>query len=138
MLEEIKKIKSGKKELRQFGLTIAVASGLLGGLLLFRERSGYFYFFAASVGFLLLGLAAPILLKPIQKAWMSVAVLIGWVMTRVILIILFYLVITPLGLLAKLFGKRFLDIGFKNNDQDSYWVTRPVRDSEQKSLENQF
>lgn len=77
------------------------------------------------------------LLRPIQKIWMSLGFLIGWIVTRVILIILFYLVITPIGLLARMLGKHFLDTEF-NRNTDSYWIAREPVGLDKRSYENQF
>ena len=137
MLEEIRNIKNGKRELRQFGITIGVVLGLLGGLLFLREKNYYFYFFVFSFILLFLSLVAPILLKSVQKVWMTLAILIGWFVTRVILNILFYLVVTPIGILARIFGKHFLDTKFDTN-VDSYWIPRASIKFDKKSYENQF
>lgn len=137
MFEQIKNIKSGKKELRQFGIALGVVLGLLGGLFFLHGKGYYFSFFILSAMLLFFGLVLPTLLKPIQKVWMSLAIVIGWFMTRVILTVLFYLVVTPIGILARIFGKRFLDIRF-NRNVDSCWIARkPVR-FDKRSYENQF
>ena len=137
IIEEIKNIKSGEKELRQFGVTLGIILALLGGLFFLRQKDCYFYFLGLSVIFLFLGLVAPLLLKPIQKIWMSLAILIGWFVTRIILIVLFYLLVTPIGILAKILGKNFLDTKF-NRNVDSYWIARKSAAVERKSCENQF
>ena len=115
IIEEIKNIKSGKKELRQFGITIGVVLGLLGSWFLWRDRDGGYLLLIIATLFLSLGLILPNLLKPLQKLWMTLAVLLGWLMTRIILIILFYLVVTPIGLLAKICGKDFLNRKFNRD-----------------------
>ena len=91
LIKEIKNIKSGKSELRKFGITIGIILCLLGGLLLWREKDYYFYFLILSTVFIFPGLVLPILLKPVHKAWMTLAVLLGWLMTRAILSVLFFL-----------------------------------------------
>ena len=48
---------------------------------------------------------------------------LGWIMTRVILIIIFYLIVTPIGLIARLFGKQFLDLSL-NENVNSFWNKR--------------
>lgn len=136
-LEQIKNIKSGKKELRQFGIALGVGLGLLGGLFFLRQKDYYSYFLVFSAAFLFLGLVLPALLKPIQKAWMALAILIGWLITRIILILLFYLVVTPIGLLARIFGKRFLDIRFDRN-VDTYWIPKVSTKLDKRSYEDQF
>ena len=137
IIEEIKKIKSEKKDLRQFGITMGIVLALLGGLLLWREKDYYFYFLMLSIAFFFIGLALPVLLKPIHKIWMTLAILMGWVVTRVIMIALFYLVVTPIGLLTRLCGKDFLNIKSEKN-VNSYWIPRKTIKADKKKYENQF
>ncbi|MBI4684356.1 MAG: hypothetical protein HY755_04060 [Nitrospirae bacterium] len=137
LIEEIKNIKSEKKDLRQFGLTIGIALGLLGGLLLWRGRDYYLYFVIVSLVFIILGLTLPALLRPLQKAWMTFAVILGWFMTRVILSILFYVVFTATGILAKIFGKHFLDVKM-DGSKKSYWNYREQKVNNKNDYERQF
>lgn len=137
LIEEIKNIKSGKKELWQFGITLGIVLGLFGGLFLLRQKDYYLYFVILSLTFLFLGLVVPKLLKPVQKVWMTLATLIGWLVTRVILTILFFLVITPIGLAARVFAKDFLAIKL-DGSADSYWITREPAEFNKRSYENQF
>jgi len=137
IIEEIKKIKSEKKDLRQFGITMGIVLALLGGLLLWREKDYYFYFLMLSIAFFFIGLALSVLLKPIHKIWMTLAILMGWVVTRVIMTTLFYLVVTPIGLLTRLCGKDFLNIKSEKN-VNSYWIPRKTIKADKKKYENQF
>jgi hypothetical protein len=137
MIEEIKNIKSGKGELRQFGLTFGIVLGLLGCLFLWRQKEWYYYLIIFSIVSLLLGVFMPTLLKPVQKVWMTLALLIGWCMTRVILSVLFYLVVTPIGLLARLCGKDFLGRKIDSN-MNSYWILRKAIEFDRRNYENQF
>lgn len=137
IIEEIRNIKSGKRELRKFGIIVGIVLGLLGGLFLWRGRDYYSYFLILSVALLLLGLVVPILLRPIHKVWMTLAILMGWLMTRVILSVLFYLVVTPIGLLARLFGKDFLDTEFEKSG-NSYWIPKGTAKFERSDYEKQF
>ena len=137
IIEEIKNIKSGKKELRKFGITMGAVFVVIGGLLWWRGKDYYLYFLGLSAAFFFFGLAIPSLLKPIHKFWMALAVLMSWVMTRVILCILFYLGITPMSFLANLFGKDFLGLKFGKNINSSYWI--PKEKTKNKSdYERQF
>jgi len=137
IIEEIKNIKSGKRELRQFGITIGLVLGLLGSWFLWRNKEGGSLLLIAATLFLSLGFILPRLLKPFQKLWMTLAVLLGWLMTRIILTILFYLVVTPIGLLAKVSGKDFLNRKF-NSNASSYWIPRKAITPEKRNYENQF
>ena len=137
VIKEIKNIKSGKNELRKFGITMGIFLCLLGGLFLFRKKECYFYFFMVSPVFFFLGSFLPVLLKPVHKVWMSLAIILGWLMTRLILSILFYAVFTPIGLVTRLLGKKFLDIEF-TRDASSYWIPNKTVKFEKKNYERQF
>lgn len=125
MLEELKKIKSGKKDLRAFGYSVGTFLIFLGAFLLWRHSPSYTYFMAAGLLLTALGLVAPRLLKLPHRAWMSLAVLMGWFMTRLILIVLFFIVLTPIALILRLSGKRFLDL--KSDCRASCWEHRAER-----------
>jgi len=137
ILEEIKSIKSDKKDLRNFGITIGIALCLIAGLLLWREKASYFYFIIAGIAFLLSGFACQTVLKPFQKVWMTISILMGWFMTRLILIVLFYAILTPVGLIARLCGKKFIDRTFDKNIK-SYWILKTAEKRDISSYEQQF
>jgi len=135
--EEIKNIKESKKDLRKFGLTVGLALLAIGIVLFTLEKPAAFYFGGTGSALILLGLIYPNILKPLNKVWMTIALVLGWFMSRVILIILFYLVLTPLGLIAKLFGKDFLDLKIEKNSS-SYWIKREKTKVDPADLERQF
>ena len=128
---------SERTELRKFGLTVGIVLILWGVLLLWRDKNGYVYLFIISLVFLFFGLVLPALLKPIHKTWMAFSTFLGWFMTRVILSVLFFLVVTPIGFLARLCGKEFLDKKFKNN-VNSYWIPRKTIKFDKQNYEHQF
>ena len=68
---------------------------------------------------------------------MGFALILGSIMTRVILSVLFYLVITPIGLISKLSGKDFLDLKF-DKSVSSYWIPRKKIIFEKANYEKQF
>ena len=135
ILDEIKKIKSGKKQLREFGIVMGVFFGILGGLLFWRHRH-YLWAVSASSFFFAFGFFLPQALKPLQKAWMALAVLIGFVMSRVILTVLFFLVLSPLALVSRLFGKIYLDLAFRKSGP-TYWSEVPTK-KENEYYEHQY
>jgi len=137
MVDEIRNIKSSKKELKTFGLTVGVVVGLLGLLFLYKGRSFYPYLLTISGLLILSGLTRPALLKPVQKVWMSFAVIMGWFMTRVILAVLFFLVVTPIGVVFKLLRKDILGVKI-DKETKSYWVKKDNVDKDKSSYERQF
>ncbi len=137
IIEEIKNIRSGKSELRKFGITVGIVFLLLGGLFLWFNNEYYTYFLVFSAILILPGLILPILLKPIHKVWMTLALLMGWLMTRIILSVLFYVVVTSIGLIAKIFGKQFLDLKI-DKLKTSYWNYTEEKEIVKTRHEKQF
>ena len=137
LLEEIRNIKSEKKDLRNFGLIMGVFFGLLGGLLWWKGKDTYSLFLILSVVFSFFGLALPNLLRPFQKAWMALAVVLGFLMTRVILSVIFYLVFASIGLILRLLGRQLLLLT-KDSSKQSYWVRREQKSFDRQNYERQF
>ena len=136
MFEELNNIKSGRKDLKSFGFIIGFILMLISVFLFFREKDSFIYFFSIGLIFNGLGIIIPAALKPFYKIWMTFAIIIGWVMTRVILSVLFYLIISTIGIFARLVGKDFLNLKSKNNE--SYWNLRNKEYELNQDYEKQF
>jgi|WetSurMetagenome_2_1015567.scaffolds.fasta_scaffold90461_2 hypothetical protein len=136
LIEEIKNIKSSKKELRNFALTIGIVLILISLIFLIKSKFNLLLFVIGAL-IIVLGFTIPKLLLPIQKLWMILAVLLGWLSTRIILGLLFYLVMTPIKYVSKLFGKNFLDLKI-DKKQKSYWNYRRRKDFDPLDYEKQF
>lgn len=141
--EEIKKIKADRKELRKFGITIAIVLGLLGSLALYKESSKYLGFWGVSCLFLVLSLLLPELLKPVHKVWMALALMLGWINTHLLLGLIFYLIFTPVGLILRGIGKDLLDQKFTppgtgSNSTGSYWKKREKGSKDKVKYERMF
>ena len=113
MFEELNSIKSSRKDLKNFGLIIGFILLIIGVFLFFREKDSFIYFFSIGSILIILGGITPVILKPIYKIWMIFAVIIGWIMTRVILSVLFFSIITTIGIFTRLIGKDFLNLKIK-------------------------
>lgn len=137
LLEEIKNIKSDTKECRKFGITIGIVLALIGFVLLYYDKSLYVWFHTIGFALIAFGLAVPLLLKPFHFVWMVLAVVLGFIMSRIILTLLFYLVVTPIGLFTRMIGKDFLDLKLEKNKK-SYWNIREKKDYDPVSTEKQF
>lgn len=134
--EEIKHIKGSKKDLRKFGITVGSALLIICAVLFWFEKSAWLYLLIIGIILILSGLLFPLILKPLNKIWMTLAIILGWIMTRVILIILFYIILTPIGFIAKIFKKDFLDLKI-NKSTNSYWEKRNSK-SAKINYEKQF
>lgn len=137
LLEEIKNIKSTKKELQSFGILICVVLGLVGAFWWWKGYGNFLFFFLGSFAFVILGLISPILLAPFYKVWIILSLFLSFIMTRVILSILFYFVITPIGLVSRIFHVKFLDLRVDAN-QKSYWDYREDKIFVRDDYEKQF
>ena len=137
IVQLISEIKITKKEVRNFGITVAFIFLVIGAILLWRSNTSYLIFII--VGFVLLGigLIIPIILKPIYFTWMVLGNILGWIMTRIILGFLFYVIITPIGLIPRLFGKQFIKLKWNKTDS-TYWNYRTESLFEKENYEKQF
>ena len=136
MIEEFKNIPNSNKDIRSFGITIGIILFIISGLLMYSGKESYQLIAIAASIFIGLGLILPVLLKPIYFVWMTFAAILGWVMTRVILSLVFYLIMTPIGLLTKLLGEDFLAL--KKIKSDSYWNYRDSSEELNQNYEKQF
>ena len=137
MIEEIRNIKSGKKELRNFGFTIGIVLLLIAGVLFYKNNNLFISFAYIAGVFIVLGFLFPQLLKPIYFIWMIFAVVIGWIMTRLILSVLFFVIISIIRLIACIFGKSFLELNI-SKDSKSYWNHRFSDVEMNQDYEKQF
>ena len=116
-----------KKQHRSFALMVGSIFVVIGFWPLIRHGEGI-RLWAVILGSMLvvLGLLVPSRLGPIYKAWMAVGYVLGWVNTRIILGVIYYGLLTPMGLIMRLAGK---DPMRMRNDQaaDTYRVLRQPR-----------
>lgn len=122
------------KQLRSFSV-VTVTGFLLIALIAWRKDA---LAVAAVVLFLsILIVAAQFyrpLLRQLYRWWMGVSSILGWLSSRIILTLIFYLVFTPVALLLKLIGKALLDLHFPD-ERNTYWQRR---DRSRSDLEKMF
>ena len=124
---EVRALDVSVPALRKFGL---VVGGVFAGIAAFSAwRNGWeLKTFAQILGglgltLIVLGAVVPVILRPVYKVWMALAFAMGFVMTRVILTLAFFLTITPIGFILRALGKDPL-AKRPDPDVDSYWVLR--------------
>ena len=83
--------------------------------------------------FLVLGLLSSKILTPLNKLWFKFGIFLGKIISPIIMGIIFFLVVTPTGLIMRLFGKDVLNLKYNNNK--SYWIEKKGQKSKMK---NQF
>ena len=121
--EQYRAINSGRRQWRQFALIWALVFLAVAGLVIRHNTTAGASWLVPAALFGILAWWGPGWLEPVHRIWMLFAGALGFVMTRVILTVLFYLVLTPVALFSRLIGKRYLDLGFRAQ-RTSYWVER--------------
>jgi hypothetical protein len=137
MLSDFKQLKTGTRELRNFGLLVGGVFAVLGLLFLVRGKSAYPWLLTPGLMLVAFGAIAPRTLKYIYLVWMALALVLGFVVSHVILTVFFFLVITPIGLVARLAGKDFLRLKL-DRQAKSYWIPREHRKKAVEEYERQF
>ena len=72
--------------------------------------------------FLILGLTNSIILTPLNRLWFKFGIFLGKIVSPIILGTIFFLIVTPTGLLLRLFGKDVINLKYNNNN--SYWIEK--------------
>ena len=86
-----------------------------------------------SLIFLILGILNSKLLSPLNKLWTRFGLLLGRIVSPIIMGIIYFFVVTPTGLIMKIFRKDLLSL--KKNDEKSYWIEK---NDEKSNMKNQF
>lgn len=124
IIEEIKRISSTRKDLRNFGFVMGVALLVITLVIYFFSSKITTPLLWIGLAFEVLGLVAPNILLPFHKIWMSLSIILGIIMTFIILCSLYYLIVTPMALAGRLLGKKFLETKY-DKDAATYWECRP-------------
>lgn len=135
--DELKLINKSDEAVKKTGLTLGVVLILIALLLWYLGKASFSYISIAGGLFVILSFIAIPVLRPFHKIWMMLALLMGFVMSRVILTLLYYLVLTPIGLLAKIVGKKFMPLGF-DKKASTYWEKREFTVKQQIDYDRQF
>jgi hypothetical protein len=131
-------MKRKTKDLRVFGLAMAVVLGGIGiwQALLGRPTAGI-VLGGIAVAFLLAAVVRPRILLPLYVPWMKFGFGMGWVMTRVILTVFYFLVISPFALVRRVLGKDSLDRDL-DGSASTWWRERKGDPPPRERYERQF
>ena len=135
--QEIKNLDPTRKDLVQFGLLVGAVFLLIGWLLERKDASAAVYVLGLGGTLVLLGAVLPRLLAPIYRVWMTLALAMGFVMTRVLLTVFYFLLVTPFGLVMRLFGKDLIDKKLDRN-ASTYWKPKEYLIPDRSRFEKYF
>ena len=115
---------------RSFGIVFFVVFLLVSFYPLINEENIRYWSLFISFIFLILGLLNSKILTPLNKIWFKFGILLGKIISPFIMGIIFFFVVTPIGLLMRIFKKDLLNLRF-NNDK-SYWIKKKGPKSKMK------
>ncbi len=130
-------IDSSRKKVRNFGILFGSIAAALAGYWLYRGSPVWAWAAAAAGFFWTTAFFGYPVLKPLYSGWMAFAFALGWVNTRLLLGLFYYLVVTPIGVVLRLTGKDLL--GRKiDRGAESYWIERKEEVRDMKRYERMF
>ena len=122
---------------RSFGMVFTLVFLAVGIWVLSGGRSEGWFFLAGSVILFVVALVCPSILDPLNRAWFKFGLLLGLVVNPLILGGVFFLVITPMAVFRRLWGKDSLHLKF-NLCLESYWIDRNPPGPKPSSMTRQF
>ena len=118
---------------RSFGIVFSIVFLLIAIYPLINNDGLRVWSLIIAIIFLVLGLINSKILTPLNKLWFKFGILLGRIVSPVIMGIIFFLVVTPIGLIMRIIGKDLLNLKF--NKDKSYWIEKTGPKSKMK---NQF
>lgn len=122
---------------RSFGYTFAGVFLFVGALNIWKEHVAGVWWIGGAAFFFLLARFWPRPLTPLNAAWLRLGLLLHRIVSPVIMGLMFFAVMTPIGWIMRRLGHDLLSRRL-DPSADSYWVVRPPRDSTTDSMKNQF
>tara|TARA_B100000405_G_scaffold121592_1_gene85130 strand:+ start:224 stop:607 length:384 start_codon:yes stop_codon:yes gene_type:complete len=118
---------------RSFGIVFFIIFFLIALYPLLSDQEIRLWALIISAIFLILGLLKSKLLTPLNKLWFRFGIFLGKIITPIIMGIIFFIIVTPIGLIMRLIGKDLLNL--KYNKEKSYWIEK---DGPKSKMKNQF
>lgn len=122
---------------RAFGWVFVAVFAIIGAWPLFFGGAMRGWSIITAAALLLVTLLAPALLALPNRLWLRLGLLLNRIVSPVVLGFLFYIVVTPMGALMRLFGKDNLRLS-RGNGESSYWIRRNPPGPKPDSLNHQF
>ena len=122
---------------RSFGIVFTLVFLAVGVWVVSEDQSKGWLFFVSAALFLVAAIVRPSILGPLNRAWAKFGLLLGQVFSPLLLGVVFFLVVTPISIILRLWGKDSLYLKFKP-DLKSYWINRSPAGPKFGSMTKQF
>jgi hypothetical protein len=119
---------------KSFGIVFFLVFLLISTYPLINNENVRYWSLFVSLIFLILGLLNSAILSPANKLWFKFGILLGKIVSPLVMIIIYFFMVTPIGLLMKLFKKDLLNLTF-DDKKKTYWIEKTEPKSKMK---NQF
>ena len=119
---------------RSFGILFFVVFLIISLWPLKNGNNLNFYFLVTSIIFLILGAINSKLLSPLNKAWIKFGEILGLIIAPIVMGIVYFVILTPVSLIVRLFGKDLLGLKFLKG-KETYWIKR---NKKLTSMDKQF
>lgn len=129
------KVSSGSE--RAFGIVFFVVLSIIGLWPLSGGAMPRWWLLAIAAIFLMLAFVRPVVLKPLNQVWHRFGLLLHRIVSPLVLGLLFYLTVTPTGILMRLTGKDPLRLKLQP-DAESYWIKREPPGPDPQTMTKQF
>ena len=126
--------KINKSSNRSFGIVFFIVFLLIGFYPFLNQQDLRIWALIISLVFLILGVIDSKILTPLNKIWFKFGIFLGKIISPLIMGLIFFLVVTPTGIVMRILGKDLLNLKFKKN-MKSYWIEKTGPKSKMK---NQF
>ena len=123
-----------RKNNKGFGLLFFAVFLIIGLWPIINGDSPRIIFFIIGLIFLILGLVNSKILTPLNKAWVKFGELLGKIIAPIVMAGVYFIVLTPISIIVRLFGKDLLKVKFSDKSK-SYWIKR---DKDLGSMDKQF
>jgi hypothetical protein len=121
---------------KSFGIVFSIFFALIAIYIFYKFENINFLLIFLSILFLILGLIKSVLLTPLNILWFKFGIILSKIVSPIIMALIFFVVVTPLALLAKLVKKDFLELNKKKNKKRlSYWIKKEKYNN---SMKDQF
>ena len=122
-----------KSSNRSFGVVFFVFFLIISLFPLLNDNDIRYWSLILSIIFLVLGLLNSSLLTPLNNFWFKFGILLGKVISPFIMVIIFFIIVTPIGIIMKILKKDLLNLKF--NNKKTYWIEK---NGPKSKMKNQF